>query len=171
MLLSGHLWFSSFFPVEFEFGRCVLPSNSLSPNNTVSPHFHSLHQTKKKFGHGVIRNASFNPKTILSGIGAGPRKKPSATPPCNSFKCGILRPGQHCLHFTTTTSGTTTTTTTTATATATTATTRSRMRTTTCATKTETRTGTWIWTGLGRGLGRLLGLRVRLRVRLLQITV
>ena len=66
--------------------RCVLPNNSLSPNNTVSPHFHTLHQTKKKCGHGVIQNASFNPKTILSGTGAGPRKKPSATPPCNSFK-------------------------------------------------------------------------------------
>ena len=42
----------------------MLPNNSLSPNDTVSPHFHTLHQTKKKCGHGVIQNASFNPKTI-----------------------------------------------------------------------------------------------------------
>ena len=52
----------------------MLPNTILSPNNTVSPHFHTLHQTKQKCGHGMIPHASFNPKTILSGTGAGPRK-------------------------------------------------------------------------------------------------
>ena len=48
--ISDHLWFSSFFPVEFEerCGHCVLPSNSLSPNNTLADHTSTFPSKEEK---------------------------------------------------------------------------------------------------------------------------
>ena len=55
------------FPVEFEerCGCCVLPNISLSPNNTLSDH--ASIKRRNECGHGVVQNACFDQKTILSG--------------------------------------------------------------------------------------------------------
>ena len=76
------LWFSSFFPVEFEETVRSLraPKQQFKPQqHTFRPHFHPSIKRRKKCGRGVFQNTSSNPKTILSGTGAGPRKKTSAT--------------------------------------------------------------------------------------------
>ena len=85
-ILSDHLRFSSFLPVEFEEKVRLLraPKHQFKPQRTLSDHT-SIKGREECVG-GVVQHASFNPKTILSGTGAGPGKKPSATPQCNPFK-------------------------------------------------------------------------------------
>ena len=58
--------------LKYKCGGCVLPNNSVSLNDTPSPHFHTSTKRRKK-------NASFNPNTILRGPELVPEKAFSTT--------------------------------------------------------------------------------------------
>ena len=48
-------------------GRCVLPNNSLSPNNTLSDHTSTLPSNEEKMQSRRGPRRQFNPKNMLSG--------------------------------------------------------------------------------------------------------
>ena len=101
-VLSDHLRFSFFFPVEFEEKVRSLraPQQRFKPQqHTLRPHFHTSMKPRKEWGRGVVQNASFNPQNRTFGDQTWSPKKASSNTTCNPFRRGILRLGQLLLHL------------------------------------------------------------------------